>query len=206
MPAPTTHTSAVVSSHRTGCVGTSAVAIQTEVVMPESVFIGQDSFGETYCASRAEEQSKRHARALSLSQDAATKSGSVSLEKGIATPDGSKLYVAVGSNSNVGENGIEKEVAIAEGPSGAIAAWETAGEERFARVGADGPSASRRSAPRATLATVSTRRWPSTGPGISCWCGIEGTAWARGGSLAWRLFGPDGRALAESGERTDLPA
>ena len=34
----------------------------------------------------------------------------------------------------------------------------------------------------------------------------EGTGWARGGSLAWRVFGPDGRALEESGGRADLPA
>jgi len=34
----------------------------------------------------------------------------------------------------------------------------------------------------------------------------EGAAWARGGSLAWQVFGLDGRPLAESGGRTGLPA
>jgi len=34
----------------------------------------------------------------------------------------------------------------------------------------------------------------------------EGTAWARGGSLAWRLFGPNGRPLTESGASRGLPA
>jgi hypothetical protein len=33
-----------------------------------------------------------------------------------------------------------------------------------------------------------------------------GTAWGRGGSLAWQVFEPDGRALEESGGRADLPA
>src|SRR5690606_24303014 len=35
----------------------------------------------------------------------------------IASPDGTKLYVTVGSNSNVGENGMENEV-------GRAAIWE----------------------------------------------------------------------------------
>src|SRR5437762_2579429 len=35
----------------------------------------------------------------------------------VASPDGSKLYVAVGSNSNVAENGIDKE-------QGRAAIWE----------------------------------------------------------------------------------
>jgi hypothetical protein len=96
-------------------------------------------------------------------------------------------------------------MALAEGPSGVIAAWETAGDVRFMPVAVDGPSASPVSPP----GEARNRKHPrlavnSAGQVLLVW--TEGTAWAHGGSLAWRVFGPDGRALAESGVRADLPA
>jgi hypothetical protein len=97
-------------------------------------------------------------------------------------------------------------MAFAEGPSGVIAAWETAGDVRFAPVTADGSSAL--PAIRAP-GEAHNRKHPrlavnSAGEVLLVW--TEGTAWARGGSLAWRVFGSDGRALDESGGRADLPA
>jgi len=97
-------------------------------------------------------------------------------------------------------------MAFAEGPSGAIAAWETAGEVRFTRVAADGPSASPAISPPGDARNRKHPRLAVNRSGHLLLVWTEGTAWARGGSLAWRLFGPDGRALAESGERADLPA
>jgi hypothetical protein len=95
---------------------------------------------------------------------------------------------------------------FAEGPSGVIAAWETAGDVRFAQVAAGGPSASPAIAPPGD---AYNRKHPrlavnSSGQLLLVW--TEGTAWARGGSLAWRLLDSEGRALAESGARADLPA
>ncbi|GJG95470.1 sorbosone dehydrogenase family protein [Cupriavidus pauculus] len=49
----------------------------------------------------------------------------------IASPDGSKLYVTVGSNSNVGENGIDKE-------AGRAAIWEVDRQSGQHRVFASG--------------------------------------------------------------------
>lgn len=49
----------------------------------------------------------------------------------IASPDGSKLYVTVGSNSNVGENGIDKE-------TGRAAIWEVDRQTGQHRVFASG--------------------------------------------------------------------
>jgi hypothetical protein len=96
-------------------------------------------------------------------------------------------------------------MALTEGPSGMIAAWETGGDVRFMPVAVDGPAASPVSPP----GEARNRKHPrlavnSAGQVLLVW--TEGTAWARGGSLAWRVFGPDGRALAESGVRADLPA
>ncbi|MEP7002646.1 MAG: sorbosone dehydrogenase family protein [bacterium] len=49
----------------------------------------------------------------------------------VASPDGSKLYVSVGSNSNVGENGIENE-------AGRAAVWEIDPKARTHRIFASG--------------------------------------------------------------------
>ncbi|PYQ16289.1 MAG: hypothetical protein DMF80_05510 [Acidobacteria bacterium] len=97
-------------------------------------------------------------------------------------------------------------MAFAEGPSGVIAAWESAGDVRFTHVAADGPSFSPAISPPGE---ARSRKHPrvavnSAGQVFLVW--TEGTAWARGGSLAWRVFAPDGRALAEQGGRADLPA
>ena len=34
----------------------------------------------------------------------------------------------------------------------------------------------------------------------------EGTSWGRGGSLAWRVFGPDGLPTQVNGDRAGVPA
>ncbi len=33
----------------------------------------------------------------------------------------------------------------------------------------------------------------------------EGTAWAKGGDLAWQLFGPDGEPIGEAGHAAGVP-
>jgi hypothetical protein len=97
-------------------------------------------------------------------------------------------------------------MAFAEGPSGVIAAWETAGEVRFAHVSADAPSASPAIGPAGDARNRKHPRLAVNGAGQILLLWTEGTAWARGGSIAWQVFGPHGEALADSGRRTDLPA
>ena len=96
-------------------------------------------------------------------------------------------------------------MAFAEGASGVVATWETAGNVRFAPVTADAASASPISPP----GEARIRKHPrlavnNAGQVLLVW--TEGAAWARGGSLAWQVFGLDGRPLAENGGRTGLPA
>jgi hypothetical protein len=97
-------------------------------------------------------------------------------------------------------------MALAEGPSGVIAAWETAADVRFAPVTADGTSAS---PDRRPPGEARNRKHPrlavnSAGQLLLVW--TEGTSWGRGGSLVWRVFAPDGRALGDGDGRPDLPA
>jgi glucose/arabinose dehydrogenase len=65
-----------------------------------------------------------------------------------ASPDGSKLYATVGSNSNVAENGIEAETNRARGCSHPACAIPTArrGSRRAARCGSPSTSATRSAA------------------------------------------------------------
>jgi hypothetical protein len=97
-------------------------------------------------------------------------------------------------------------MAFAEGPGGMIAAWETAADVRFAPVTADARSPSPATGPPGEIRNRKHPRLAVNRAGQLLLVWTEGTAWARGGSLAWRVFGPDGVALAESGGRADLPA
>jgi hypothetical protein len=96
-------------------------------------------------------------------------------------------------------------MAFVEGSSGVFAAFERDGDVRFKRVAADGPSTSPEIRPPGD---ARNRKHPrlavnSADQVLLVW--TEGTAWARGGSLAWRVCGADGRPLAESGVRADVP-
>jgi hypothetical protein len=97
-------------------------------------------------------------------------------------------------------------MAFAEGPAGLIAAWETAGDVQFAAVTADGRAALPPVSPPGHARSRKHPRLAVNGAGQVLLVWTEGTAWARGGSLAWRLFGPDGQAVTDSGSSGDLPA
>ena len=96
-------------------------------------------------------------------------------------------------------------MAFAQGPSGVIAAWETAADVRFAPLTTDGTSASPVTRPPGEARNRKHPRLAVNGAGQLLLVWTEGTAWARAGSLAWRVFGLDGLALPESGGRADLP-
>ena len=88
--------------------------------------------------------------------------------------------------------------ALVEGPKGVIAAWETEGQVRYARL----DSATGRPGPSITPPGGGGRKHPSvavnaSGDILLAW--TEGTGWNRGGALAWQRYDAGGKALPERG-------
>jgi len=95
--------------------------------------------------------------------------------------------------------------ALSGGRDGALGAWESEGQVRFARLRAEAPTAA---APPACEAPgeARTRKHPSIacapdGTVLLAW--TEGMGWARGGAAAWQLFDASGAPLAGSAGRCD---
>jgi hypothetical protein len=96
-------------------------------------------------------------------------------------------------------------MSIASGASKVFGAWETAGQVYFGAIDSKG---ARIPTPVAAPGDGGTRKHPrlavnASGGVLVLW--TEGTAWARGGSLAWRLFDASGRATAVSGTVPGVP-
>jgi len=94
--------------------------------------------------------------------------------------------------------------ALAETADGVVAAWETAGQVQFSRTGADVAPGRRIEAPGSDRA----RRHPclavnSRGDVLLAWS--EGTAWQRGGAVAWQVFDKSDRPTAELGKAAGVP-
>lgn len=94
---------------------------------------------------------------------------------------------------------------IAEGPRGLLTAWETNGQIRHAMLApgaatpptiADAPGSSQRKHP---AVAVNHR-----GEYLVAW--IENSGWARGGEVAWQIYGPDGRPTTDHGMAGKVPA
>jgi hypothetical protein len=87
----------------------------------------------------------------------------------------------------------------AAGPADVFAAWETNGQVFFARID---PETGAASPPVAPPGDPHNRKHPALavnarGEALLAW--TEGTAWQRGGALAWQVFDASGRPAAESG-------
>jgi hypothetical protein len=86
-----------------------------------------------------------------------------------------------------------------------LRAWETDGQVYFNSTAAGDPP----KAPSATATGESLRRKHprlavnQKGTVLLAW--TDGTAWARGGSLAWQAFGADGRPTAVNGTQPGIP-
>jgi hypothetical protein len=94
--------------------------------------------------------------------------------------------------------------ALAEAADGVVAAWETAGQVQFTRIGADGAPGRRIEAPGSDR----VRRHPSLavntrGDVLLAWS--EGTAWQRGGAVAWQVFDRSDRPTADFGKAAGVP-
>jgi hypothetical protein len=85
-----------------------------------------------------------------------------------------------------------------------LRAWETDGQVYFNSTAAADPP----KAPPASAGGPMRRKHPrlavsQTGTVLLAW--TDGTAWARGGSLAWQAFGADGRPTAIAGTQPGIP-
>jgi hypothetical protein len=84
-----------------------------------------------------------------------------------------------------------------------LGAWETAGQVYFGVI-----RGARIDMPVAAPGGPGTRKHPrlaSNSDGSVLFVWTEGTAWAKGGSLAWQLFDPAGKPIEAPGRRTGVP-
>jgi hypothetical protein len=96
-------------------------------------------------------------------------------------------------------------MAMTASPDGILAAWETAGQVWFGAVEPEGPGVPGASA---APSAGTNRKHPRLAVGESgevllVW--TEGTAWMRGGDLAWQRYDADLQPLGEMQRRPGLP-
>ncbi len=90
-------------------------------------------------------------------------------------------------------------MALVEGSSGVVAAWETDGQIYFAGIKPGTTSFTR---PQPAPGDGRNRKHPALafnarGEMILVW--TEGTGWERGGALAWQVFNKTGKPTGEKG-------
>jgi hypothetical protein len=90
-------------------------------------------------------------------------------------------------------------MALVEGPSGAVAAWETDGQIYFAGVK---PGTTSFAEPQPAPGDGRERKHPALAVNardetILVW--TEGTGWEKGGALAWQVFDKSGKPTQDSG-------
>ena len=86
-----------------------------------------------------------------------------------------------------------------------MGAWESEGQVHLGPIDRSTPPA----APSEAAVDAPVRKHPRlaidrNGTMLLVW--TEGTAWGRGGSIAWRTFGPDGKPADVQGRQDGLPA
>jgi hypothetical protein len=96
-------------------------------------------------------------------------------------------------------------MSIASSDSRILVAWETAGQVYFGATDVKGP---RIPSPIAAPGEAGTRKHPRlaanpNGDVLFAW--TEGTAWARGGSVAWQVFDATGRVMDVKGQASGVP-
>jgi hypothetical protein len=87
---------------------------------------------------------------------------------------------------------------LAEGGSKVFSAWETAGQVFFAAGDGKAISPSGTAKRKHPVVAVNAR-----GEVLLAW--TEGTAWAKGGSVAWQLYDRNLKAIGERGRADGLP-
>lgn len=94
---------------------------------------------------------------------------------------------------------------LSQAGDGAVAAWETAGQVYYAKVNPRSLEVSQPIRPPGETA----RKHPvavsnSKGEILLVW--TEGTAWAKGGAVAWQLYSADGKPTSDKGRSEGLAA
>jgi len=95
--------------------------------------------------------------------------------------------------------------AFAEGASGVFTAWETKGQIYMGRIDPDSGNVS---SVTAAPGDDRTRKHPALAVGadgkvLVAW--TEGTAWNKGGTGAWQVFGVDGQVIGPAGHAEGVP-
>jgi len=95
--------------------------------------------------------------------------------------------------------------ALADGANGLLAAWETQGQVYFASLDPQNP---RPISPIPAPGGTGKRKHPmiaanSRGETMLVW--TEGTAWKKGGSLAWQLYDSQRKPVGEGGSEQGIP-
>jgi hypothetical protein len=90
-------------------------------------------------------------------------------------------------------------MALVQGPSGVVAAWETDGQIYFARRKAGTTTFTE---PQPAPGEGQGRKHPAlainaSGEMLLAW--TEGTGWQKGGALAWQVFDKDGKPTGARG-------
>jgi hypothetical protein len=95
--------------------------------------------------------------------------------------------------------------AFGRGANRVLAAWETKGQVYFAGVKVDGGSVSPPVSPPGESGKRKHAAIAGNGRGETLLAWAEGTAWNRGGSLAWQVFDKMGQPMAEKGSVPGIP-
>ena len=86
-----------------------------------------------------------------------------------------------------------------------LGAWETAGQVYVGATEANGPGIPSPIAAPGEAGTRKHARLAANPKGDALFAWTEGSAWARGGSVAWQMFDAAGRAMDVKGQATGVP-
>ena len=122
----------------------------------------------------------------------------------LSSPDGLRFSSTKLQEWNIGACPMST-FSLAQGSDSILAAWETDGQVQFAKIIDSVPQ--QIVAPPIAIGNVKKRRHPSLavnarGQILLAWS--DGTAWQKGGALAWQLYEKDGRTRT-SGRSDGVP-
>jgi hypothetical protein len=98
---------------------------------------------------------------------------------------------------------VMSSASLAASPDGILAAWETEKQAYFGRI-----ENGRVATPIAAPGIAHNRKYPvvaANGRGDTLFAWSEDTAWKKGGSVAWVLYGKDGRPETAAGHAESFP-
>jgi hypothetical protein len=97
-------------------------------------------------------------------------------------------------------------MSLAETTRGVLGAWETAGQVYFGALDSVSASIAKPISPQGDAGNRKHPRLAAGANGHTLLVWTEGTAWARGGSLAWQAFDAEGRPAGPTESAAGVPA